>query len=553
MKYILKAIYGLLLGAYLIHGVAYAAPGDFDTSFNSPHGFATYQDGRGYEVSLQEDEKIVVAGVSDGDILILRYNSNGTLDSTFGTDGVVTYDSGYSDFVSAIDIQADGKIVVVDNVTDSPLIDDLLILRYNTNGTLDSTFGEGGVVTYQSVDGSAIDIQADGKIVVVADSDDILILRYNNDGTLDSTFGEGGVVTYDSGYADDGSAIEIQTDGKIVVVGNITYYYSGFFPSSTSIDVLILRYNSNGTLDSTFGTDGVVIFDNRMSDIGLALAIQPDGKIVVAGTLAESIFYDVLLLRYNSNGTLDSTFGEGGVVIYDSGSCCEDGKSVSIQADGKIVIAGRQILRFNNNGTLDNTFGVDGVVDFERAITALSIQADGKIVVVGYCECVFVARLLGQETQLIPTSKQSFFYPAVSTRIMNMNPSIAKPVGVGSVAHGGDSLDINMGLFRFSGLIDIYGAYSVSTDPQTVNVLNPNGSSFTSFTMSEIENALSTGVPPVGAQPWKTNTTGSISVNLLGSIPISTLLSGTYTAYLLVTPTGNLNSYYLWITSFEVP
>jgi hypothetical protein len=137
---------------------------------------------------------------------------------------------------------------------------------------------------------------------------------------------------------------------------------------------------------------------------------------------------------------------------------------------------------------------------------------------------------------------------------MNMNPNMAKPVGVGSIAQDGWYLAVNIGLFRFSGLIDIYGAYTVSTDPQTVNVLNPNGSSFTSFTMDEIQNALSTGILPVGVQPLKANTKGPIyNINLLGNIPASTLPSGTYTVYLLVTPTGTLGTYYLWITSFIIP
>jgi hypothetical protein len=154
---------------------------------------------------------------------------------------------------------------------------------------------------------------------------------------------------------------------------------------------------------------------------------------------------------------------------------------------------------------------------------------------------------------LNPTGKNSFIYVPVEFPAYDINPLNAKPIGVGSVANGGNYLDINIGLYRFAGQVDIYGAFIVSAKPQTVSVLNPSGSSFSSFTIGEILNALSTGVLPAGAQPWKASTTGPIDVSLFGTIPISTLPSGTYTAYILVTPAGSLSSYYLWMTTFVIP
>lgn len=158
---------------------------------------------------------------------------------------------------------------------------------------------------------------------------------------------------------------------------------------------------------------------------------------------------------------------------------------------------------------------------------------------------------INAQTIIIPTSQQSWAYAPVDSPVMSSDPSQAKPVGVGSVATGGSILSIQIGLNQFSDLVDIYGAFTVSTDPDHVNVLNPDGASFTSFTVSEIENALLTGTPPIGAQPWKANVTGSIDEHLF-DILISEIPSGTYTAYLLVTPTGSLIRYYIWATRFLV-
>ena len=151
----------------------------------------------------------------------------------------------------------------------------------------------------------------------------------------------------------------------------------------------------------------------------------------------------------------------------------------------------------------------------------------------------------------LPNSRQGFSYSPVETPVFSSDPAQAKPVGLGSVAIGGDTLSIQIGLNQFSGPVDIYGAFTVSADPLRVNVLNPNGTSFTSFTISDIMIALATGVPPAGAQPWRTNVTELINEDLF-DMPVSSIPAGSYTVYLLVTPAGSLSSYYLWITSFVI-
>jgi hypothetical protein len=275
-----------------------------------------------------------------------------------------------------------------------------------------------------------------------------------------------------------------------------------------------------------------------------------DAVGVSAGGSYSGGYTCVLTSGGNVNCYGDSHYGQASDYTW--------GDAVGVSAGDKhacILTSGGNVhcYGFNDSGQSEDYTEGDAVGVSAGWGHTCVLTSDGNADCYGHGQDYTGGDAICTQTIPLPTSKQSFFYPAVSTRVMNMNPNMAKPVGVGSIANDGWYLGVNMGLFRFSGLIDIYGAYTVSTDPQTVNVLNTNGSSFRSFTMSEIKNALSTGVPPVGVRPWITNTEGPININLLGTIPVSTLPSGTYTVYLLVAPTDSLNSYYLWITSFVIP
>jgi hypothetical protein len=150
----------------------------------------------------------------------------------------------------------------------------------------------------------------------------------------------------------------------------------------------------------------------------------------------------------------------------------------------------------------------------------------------------------------LPTDRQSWSYAPFESPVLNDDPSRARPVGVGSVATGGETLSVHVALEQFEGPADVYGAYINWNDPQTVHILNPNGVSFSTFTINQIINTLATGNPPAGAQPWKSNTTGPIDEQLINT-SIANIPSGIYTVYLLVTPTGSLSGYYLWITTFN--
>jgi len=370
--------------------------GDLDPTFGDD-GIVTDDIGGGGNdsfkaVALQKDGKIVIAGfVTDPvNFVVIRLTSEGNFDPAFGTGGIVTTNFGVNDDqAEAVVIQKDGKIVVA-GVEDFEGAANFAVARYNSNGSLDVSFGVGGLVTTDfggSDEGLAVALQKDGKIVVAGTSNDggdfdFALARYNTDGSLDVTFNPTGslpgTVTTDFGDTDRGNAVAVQKDGKIVVAG----------ASDTGgiNDFAVARYNTDGSLDVSFGTGGTVITDfSGNEDFALAVAIQKNGKIVVAGASGG----DFALARYNSDGSLDTSFGTGGLVTT-SGTTA--GSAVAIQKDGKIVVAGTSndgfaVVRYNTDGSLDTTFGVGGLVTTDLSGNgigaAVAIQKDGKIVVVG--------------------------------------------------------------------------------------------------------------------------------------------------------------------------
>lgn len=362
-------------------------------------------------VAIQSNGKIVAAGYaytgSNYDIAVVRYNTNGSLDTTFGTGGIVTTPVGSGhDYARAIGIQSDGKIVVAGYASNGSNYD-FAVVRYATNGSLDTTFGAGGIVTTPvgSLDDFAngLGIQSDGKIVVAGETsvtgsnDDFAVVRYNTDGSPDITFGTGGIVTTSVGSGTDGAyAMGIQSDGKIVLGG-----YS-------SNDFAVVRHTANGSLDTAFGTGGIVTTDfGDHSSWARSLRLQSDGKIVVAGQSHVSGAYVFTLLRYNTDGTLDTTFdgnsgtGNGIVTTSISGADDDEAYALAIQSNGKLVAGGFYrngltvedfvkiaLVRYNTNGTIDTSFDGDGIItsSFEYMtshIEAISTQSNSRIVAVG--------------------------------------------------------------------------------------------------------------------------------------------------------------------------
>lgn len=321
----------------------------------------------------------------------------GSLDASFGMNGRVTTPIGGNDYANGVALQRDGKIVVAGG-------DWFKLARYNPDGTLDAGFGTGGKVatpigTFHNF-ASAVAIQGDGKIVAAGTSSnganfEFALARYHPDGTLDASFGAGGTATTPVGVSDaHATGVVVQGDGKIVVGGYAGYTYAGADP-----DFALVRYDADGILDTAFGAGGKVTTPVGASsdDVARGIAIQGDGRIVVAGSSSNGTDSNFALVRYNPDATLDTGFGAGGKVVAPAGMSSEFAEAVTIQGDGKIVAAGASstgtdsdfaLARYNPDGTLDAAFGTAGKVitpvglanDVARGI---AIQGDGKIVVAG--------------------------------------------------------------------------------------------------------------------------------------------------------------------------
>ncbi|MFL5331337.1 MAG: hypothetical protein ACJ8C4_20815 [Gemmataceae bacterium] len=450
--------------------------GTLDASFGTG-GTVTTSLGSGHAdpnaIAVAPSGKIVVAGkVSDpsvqfaGDAFGLAcYNANGTLDTTFGTNGrAVTAVSIYGSHALGVTVQPDGKIVAV-GYANGTLSEEFAVVRYNANGTLDSTFGSGGIVITDFAEkrdiATCVTLQNDGKIVVAgtavrnsSDYDHFAVVRYNTDGTLDSTFGIAGkLVCPISLIGDFARGVAIDGAGNIVVTGTATYDNNGAW----SNELATARFLPNGDLDVGFATAGMRITHVTTNDSGRGLALQADGKIVVAGYSADGAPPSFTLVRYNNDGSLDITF-QGGWVCTGFAPLGGVGQGVAIQSNGKIVAAGYfgsndgfALARYNTDGTLDSGFGTGGkeVVPFTSpawATTsmgkAIALQADGQIVVAGlysdsdnYYQMFGVARFNAH--QLPPTVTSVVFGDGTNQRslVKQITVNFSEPVNfIGSVA-----------------------------------------------------------------------------------------------------------------------
>jgi uncharacterized delta-60 repeat protein len=349
----------------------------------------------GRSVFVQADGMIVVAGQGTGpdasnDFAVVRYDRDGNLDATFGTGGKILTPVGTSsDIGRSVFVQADGKIVVAGNSNAATGISDFAVVRYNSNGSFDTSFNGTGKVrtafTGNPDTAYSVTVQADGKIVVAGSTGnrDFAVLRYNTDGTLDTGFGadKTGQITVSDPYFDIGQSVLIQADGKIVVAGQ-SYTTSGNY---------VVRYNTDGTLDAGFGAGGKL--PSFVGGLPYSAALQQDGKIVVAGSSITS-GSDFTVTRYDVNGSLDTTFGTGGKVAtpVGPGTSSDIGYSVTVQADGKIVVAGSSsnvgngtnidfaVVRYNSDGSLDTTFNpqgsLGGTVAFTEDGAAVRLDTD---------------------------------------------------------------------------------------------------------------------------------------------------------------------------------
>jgi uncharacterized delta-60 repeat protein len=410
-----------VLAFFLSTEATLAASGDLDPTFGNL-GIVKTQTGysdRADAVAVQADGKILIAGSHYNGwehLMLARYNSDGSLDQSFATGGIGVYDEVYFQYTSrftSVHIQSDGKIVASGYARFYPSQCDnywFITVRFNSDGTIDSSFGGGYILTSFITDpnsygcfldsyayGSAI--QPDGKIVLAGTTLNassqykFAAARLNPDGSIDTSFASSGKGVFSIGSGDDiaySVAVEPRS-GKLALAGSS---YGG----STSYDLGIAKLTYGGGPDLSFGSFGTVRTNIGGNDSALAVACL--GTSVVAAGIVGTSTRRFVLAKYSSNGSLDPSFGLGGIAQTSISTYYDQANAVAIQADGRIVAAGQSqsaysapsdlaLVRYNSNGTPDTTFSGDGkqttdlngLNDYGRAI---ALQADGKIVVAGY-------------------------------------------------------------------------------------------------------------------------------------------------------------------------
>lgn len=364
----------------------------------------------GADSAIQTNGKILVCGQFYAGVItglfdnfqnyycaVSRYNTDGTLDNSFGVNGVAIINSRETTSgAMSITIQADQKIILTSQSHRSPFASSTFsILRLNENGSFDSSFVSNPFITTSSqinFGTIAVNIDGNGKILICGSTDtDFIIKRCNSNGSPDTTFGTNGTTYVNIDGNDFASDLAFQSDGKIIVVGqtnnvSISSYYK----------VAIARLNSNGILDTSFGTNGKASFDFEASVNYPKLLINSDDKLVIGATVSLGVQLQnrkIGLLKTDANGNLDLSFGINGRSILQNNlqSSFSDFKR---QTDNKILLVGNVsntdffMSRFDVNGNLDTTFSTIGSIstdfnsndDWARSI---NIQSDGKVVVAG--------------------------------------------------------------------------------------------------------------------------------------------------------------------------
>jgi uncharacterized delta-60 repeat protein len=405
-----------------VAAVAASAAGDLAAGFGSGGTVTTESQRFDFDVAdalvIQPDGKLVTAGSSsniDGEsgeetgvLALARYDKDGRLDPSFGSDGIVTTKIGIAAGAEALVLQPDGKLVAAGSslLAASSSGSRFALARYDKNGRLDPSFGNGGTVTTTIGKASGADalvLQRDGKLVAAGQTAGggtkfaFSLVRYDRNGRLDPSFGSGGIVTTTIGKSAAAWALVLQPDGKLVAAGDADSKFA------------LARYDRNGRLDPTFGSGGIVTTTIGKDAGAVALVRQSDGKLVAAGYNRTDTTSKFALTRYDRNGRLDRSFGSGGIVTTTVGKYA-GAAALAIQPDGKLVAAGSggsmveskfALARYGKSGRLDPRFGSGGTVTtaigketkgfalapFEPNAwaVALVLQPDGKLVAAGSC------------------------------------------------------------------------------------------------------------------------------------------------------------------------
>jgi uncharacterized delta-60 repeat protein len=387
--------------------LAFAQAGQLDPNFGNNGIFATTFNGQapvfGTSIALQADGKLIVGGEAGNPGVVLRLNTNGTLDTTFASHGVFSIRfSDVQNITIGVAVQPTQKILAVG--TGLPGRGQLI--RLNSDGSQDTTFGNGGAVVLQ-VTPRVLAVQPDGKIIITGGGGNggpvLSMTRYTADGQVDTTFGSGGTAPLIGG---DGS-VAFQSDGKILVGSGTGDFFFGQTPGS------LVRYKTDGSLDSVFGINGQVAALSGAA----ALAVVSNGQIVTGGATTSSASLSGLVVGFGlteffPTGTLTFLFGtHGGSIAPFQGFATAVISSLALQPNSFIVAGGTAgsapvsvfaLARYLPTGQLDTSFGTGGKVttsfgNTTSSISAIALQSDGKIVAVGTAGGdLVVARYLGQ-------------------------------------------------------------------------------------------------------------------------------------------------------------
>ncbi|HEY6068345.1 MAG TPA: hypothetical protein VIU81_06580 [Gaiellaceae bacterium] len=430
----------VLAGALFVTAAA-AAPGKLDPGFgNGGVAVTATAPGAGEDgqngLAIQRNGGVVVGGSSDMGAAagghqwrILRYTRKGDLDVSFGAGGTVLTSmssaGGFDEHIWNIALDGDGRIVAAGDAVTATGGFDVALARFNADGTLDTSFGTAGKVTTAVGPGTRRDrahdvaVLDDGKIVVAGFADmglgaggrNFMLARYNPDGSLDGTFGSGGIAITRVAPGDNNdivttNGLTIDPAGRIVVTGQ-----ANMGPGAGGFNSALARYLPSGALDRSFDGDGIVtaaVASADNFDTLVGAAITAGGKIVAAAAAeAEGFLFDLALLRYNPDGSLDASFGTGGKVTLNVGPGNTDDlpQDLVVQTTGKILVGGGVaatavgvdgdflVARFNAGGSLDASFGTGGIVRTSTApgaaddeIFEVALQSDAKLIASGECE-----------------------------------------------------------------------------------------------------------------------------------------------------------------------
>ena len=386
-------------------------PGELDTNFGDNGiyigDYSSVSIGR--SVAKTDDGKLIVAGTlgfagSTANGVVIRLNSGGTLDTSFGDQGMVTTDiSGAQEFYD-VKVLNDGSIIAAGVSTSQATDDDILLVKYTSDGTIDSSFGDQGKILFhydvrEGIERGGIQILDDGKILILGTSFSaksassvFLLIKLDSNGTFDNGFGEQGIleIKFDGYDYNNAYQFVITDDNKVLIYASRTI--SGTHPNPDIIENLIVKITMDGVFDTSFGEQGVVELDllsGELNDIINDICVQKDGKILLLGqTDAGSFDFDLALRRYNEDGSIDNSFGNNGLITETLGNAT-GGEAIALQSDNKILVAtgshdllDAAIIRYNSDGSIDKSFGDNGYLihsSFGAYLRSLFFTKSGEI------------------------------------------------------------------------------------------------------------------------------------------------------------------------------